>query len=397
MAEHINNICNLSNIDGEKVKFITTDNYGVTQSLKNTGDIVLLRDNDRHDIYVAGEHVAGGYGVDSESKLDALNTVATTYYTYIQYLKENYDTIKDIVDEHNGEELTGSTLLGGTDTQETEEPIINIENVRFTYSHEMDQSHIISMDPFIVKVGYAVTFDNILFDISGNCNVAYFDIYSKNYFDSIREYRDGSVIYNKNYTNYVIDKNDYTITYELNASNYSHTETNGSDVNELTLSCNGTKNNYTDSILLAVKDETKPQKPGFPMEFVSTPIYWQLPYLFGANEITADNFNNYNGHLGSLVYRDDCVADRMIENEISIQFSRYFNERSHGYFACPQQWGEPKFTHKESGFAHYWEKVTTNPIQCDVNGIITNYNVYRTKIEYFNEEPITWIISSKED
>ena len=64
MSKHVNNICNLSQIDGETVKFITTDNFGFTQTLKNTGDIILLRDKDRHDIYVAGEHIAGGFGFD---------------------------------------------------------------------------------------------------------------------------------------------------------------------------------------------------------------------------------------------------------------------------------------------------------------------------------------------
>lgn len=392
MAQHINNICNLSNIDGEKVKFITTDNYGVTQSLKNTGDIVLFRDNDRHDIYVGGEHIAGGYGFDDDSPIEKLNDVAITYYTYLHhlnYIDENFNTIKKVVDEYKWE----------SDDEEVEpdltnECYLNIKDLRFTYVDSLAPNIISNTDEaLIVQVGTNISFENLLLDIEGNCDIAYLDIYSQNYFDNL----DDSIKYSKRYTHYVVHQSYYETTYELNNGNYSHSEINGSDVTELSLSQPGTIHNYTDNVLLAVKHERMYQSQGMPLEFVSKPIYWQLPYLFGSHEITAENFNEYNWTLGSLVYRDDYSVDTMINKEISIQFNENFAQRSHGYFACPQQWGEPIFTHKESGLTHYWEKITTNPIQCNVNGVITNYNVYRTKLEYYKGDPIKWIVSNTED
>lgn len=393
MAKHINNICNLSNIDGEKVKFITTDNYGVTQSLKNTGDIVLFRDNDRHDIYVGGEHIAGGYGFDDDSPIEKLNNVAVAYYTYLHhlnYIDENFNTIKKVVDEYKWEPDEG----GEDEEVVTNDYIVNIKNVGFTCTDSVATNVVSDTDEaLIVKAGTNVNFENLLLDIEGNCDITYLDIYSKQSFDDLSEAGKCGKIY----THYVIYQPYHEEAYELNDSIYTHTEIDGHDVSELVLKQPGNTNNYTDNILVAVKHEGMYQTRDLPLEFISKPIYWQLPYLYGSHQITATNFNEYDGILGHMVYRDDYSVDTMINKEIAIQFNENFALRSHGYFACPQQWGEPMFTHKESGLTHYWEKVTTNPIQCDVNGVTVNYNVYRTKIEYFKNNPITWIVSKKED
>ena len=88
---HSNAQCNLETVNQKTVNFITTDNYQYTQLLKNTGDLIILHSDNRHDIYLAGEQIAGGYGFNDDSHISRLTYVADSIYEDLGDLVSDYE------------------------------------------------------------------------------------------------------------------------------------------------------------------------------------------------------------------------------------------------------------------------------------------------------------------
>ena len=389
MSKHVNNICNLSQIDGETVKFITTDNFGFTQTLKNTGDIILLRDKDRHDIYVAGEHIAGGFGFDSDENLNTLTTIANSYYSYIQYIGSKIDVIKDIVDSKedpvqpvNPDDYYIYTV-GINDTSYTittdnagkpcfvADKELTLTDIELTPSDNC-RRHVISYNTstYIMEAGVSFTLkptNSIYFNAQGTTSIATVDIFATSYLN-------GKTITGWQYTPYQISTKDFDHAVVIDDSHYP--QINGQTVSErIVLSCNLEK----DSVSVVINDENyNPQGIHSPVVFKSKDVVWQLPYLYGTSEITQDNFFNYPG---SFVWRNDVVTDKMIDKDIEITFD---NNYSYAWFACPQKWGTPTFVHKKSGLTHPWI-LENNVLDIIINETThVRYNVYKSKQEYWS-------------
>lgn len=396
MSKHVNNICNLSQIDGETVKFITTDNFGFTQALKNTGDIILLRDRDRHDIYVAGEHIAGGFGFDSDDNLNTLTTIATSYYSYIQYLGSKINVIKDIVDSKEDPVQPVETddyyiyTVGIDDTAYTittdnsgkpcfvADKKLNLTDIELTPSDNC-KSYIISYNEntYIMETGVKFSLNptnSIYFTAQGTSSITTVDVFASSYLE-------GKTISGWEYTSYQISPEEFDHTIVLDDTNYPNLS------EKIALSYTSGK----DSVSIVINDENYvPGAINKPAVFKSKDVVWQLPYLYGTAEITLDNFNQYPG---TVVWRDDTITDKMIDKDIEITFD---NNYSYAWFACPEKWGTPTFTHEKSGLVHPW---ICNKLNVTINNaVVVKYNVYRSKQEYWSgnaasTQTIKWHVS----
>lgn len=406
-TNHVDNICNLSKIDGENVKFITTDNFGFTQTLKNTGDIILLRDKDRHDIYVAGEHIAGGYGFDGDENLNTLTTIANSYYSYIQYLGSKINVIKDIVDSYEDpvQPVVSDDYyiytIGINDTAYTittnnsgrpcfvADKDLSLEQLELTPSEQCRQ-HIITYDAttYIMEDGVPFKLSpslSIHFNAYGTTPIATLDAFASTYVTTYASLMSGwnytyYPITCDNFNNIVIDDENYPIIGEQTISE------------KLELPYTSKK----DSISIVINDAAHYDPHNVNKNFLifkSKEIVWQLPYLYGTTEITADNFLNYPDNF---VWRDDTIVDSMIDKDISITFDENY---SYAWFACPQKWGTPTFTHIDSGLIHPWVPGNySGTITVTINDTIVVYSVYRSKQEYWsgngsNAQEIKWHVS----
>ena len=83
----------LIKLNGEYVKFYTTSNEMLPELYKNSGALVVYSDlnENRNYIYLGGELLASGYGVNSIETRNKLETVASYYDATVSYLNNKID------------------------------------------------------------------------------------------------------------------------------------------------------------------------------------------------------------------------------------------------------------------------------------------------------------------
>lgn len=393
---HSNAQCNLETVNQKTVNFITTDNYQYTQLLKNTGDLIILHSDNRHDIYLAGEQIAGGYGFDDDSHISKLTYVADSMYDDLAYIHSNIDVLRYII----GEYVDNSTIINNTYistyTQQitcgyatytlvkTDDNtfgfnwscITNVKNFELNY-HTNDNTVNDCIDNDNVNDKYIclhpdeelkLNDNTIKFTFEGSYNIKKVGIIANTKYNHINT---------EQLTDKVIKMyNEQTgeTLYNVNAS---------IDINETYLP---EFNNTTlyDSLLFVFED-TRPVVT----EYKIANIYWSLPLFYK----TGDDYTQYT----NKIWREDYGAiNSMIKNcKITFTFNSF--DKEYAYIKIPQSWGIPRFKHEESGLIQNWDKTSEEVeevVICkDSNGkeVKINYIEYRSPQKYTNAN-ITWEI-----
>lgn len=83
---------NLTNLEGEYIKFYVTTNSQLPQLLKNSGSMVIYQnqENNINSIYLGGELISCGYGFPNYSYIMNLSYISNTYNDIFTYFNEAY-------------------------------------------------------------------------------------------------------------------------------------------------------------------------------------------------------------------------------------------------------------------------------------------------------------------
>lgn len=386
---HSNAQCNLETVNQKTVNFVTTDNYQYTQLLKNTGDLIILHSDNRHDIYLAGEQIAGGYGFNDDSHISRLTYVADSIYEDLTYIHNNIDVLQNII----GEYTDNGTIINNTYIS--------------SYTQE-------------ITCGYAtyslVKTDDNTFGFNWSCitNVKKFELNYRTNNNSVNDYINNDNIndkyiclhpdeelklnkeiiftfegsyniekvgviantkYNNLNTDQLTDKVIEMYDYNVNAT---------IDINEINTYLPVFNHTLYDSLLFVFED-TRPAVT----EYKIANIYWSLPIFYK----TGDDYTQYT----NKIWREDYGAiNTMIKNcKITFIFNSF--DKEYAYIKIPQSWGIPRFKHEESGLIQNWDKtsgVAEEVVICkDSKGkeVKINYIEYRSPQKYTNAS-ITWEI-----
>lgn len=387
---HSNAQCNLETVNQKTVNFITTDNYQYTQLLKNTGDLIILHSDNRHDIYLAGEHIAGGYGFDDDSYISRLSYVADSMYDDLAYIHSNSYTLQKIIAEY----VDNSTIINNTYistyTQQitcgyatyslvkTDDNtfgfnwscITNVKNFELNYNTVKINNDNINNTYICLHPDEELKLNNIIVTFEGSYNIGKVGIISNKEYNNSNTYQ---------LTDKVIEmynKQTGETLYNVQADiKISEINTYLPEFNNKTL---------YDSLLFVFED-TRPVVTTYKI----ANIYWSLPLFYK----TGDDYTQYT----NKIWREDYGAiNSMIKNcKITFIFNSF--DKEYAYIKIPQSWGIPRFKHEESGLIQNWDKTSEEVeevVICkDSNGkeVKINYIEYRSPQKYTNAN-ITWEI-----
>lgn len=392
---HSNAQCNLETVNEKTVNFITTDNYQYTQLLKNTGDLIILHSDNRHDIYLAGEQIAGGYGFNDDSHISRLSYVADSIYEDLTYIHNNIDVLQNIIGEYtdNGT-IINNTYISSYTQQitcgyatyslvKTDDNtfgfnwscITNVKNFELNY-HTNDNTVNDCIDNNNVNDKYICLHpgeelklnENIKFTFEGSYNIEKVGIIA-------------NTKYNRLNTDQLTDK--VIEMYNKQTGETLYNVNVNININEINTYLPVFNNTLYDSLLFVFED-TRPVVT----EYKIANIYWSLPIFYK----TGDDYTQYT----NKIWREDYGAiNSMIKNcKITFIFNSFNKE--YAYIKIPQSWGIPRFKHEESGLIQYWDKTSDlveKVVICeDSDGKKEiNYIEYRSPQKYTNAS-ITWEI-----
>lgn len=393
---HSNAQCNLETVNQKTVNFITTDNYQYTQLLKNTGDLIILHSDNRHDIYLAGEQIAGGYGFNDDSHISRLTYVADSIYEDLTYIHNNIDVLQNIIGEYtdNGT-IINNTYISSYTQQitcgyatyslvKTDDNtfgfnwscITNVKKFELNYytNDDSQNSHIINTDNvnntyICLHPDEELKLNNtIKFTFEGSYNI-----------------EKVGVIANTKYNNLNTDQlTDKVISmYDEQTGETEYNVNADIKINEINTYLPVFNHTLYDSLLFVFED-TRPVVT----EYKIANIYWSLPVFYK----TGDDYTQYT----NKIWREDCgPINSMIKNcKITFIFNSF--DKEYAYIKIPQSWGIPRFKHEESGLIQNWDK-TSNVVEEVVmredsnSKEIINYIEYRSPQKYTNAS-ITWEI-----
>lgn len=393
---HSNAQCNLETVNQKTVNFITTDNYQYTQLLKNTGDLIILHSDNRHDIYLAGEQIAGGYGFNDDSHISRLTYVADSIYEDLTYIHNNIDVLQNIIGEYtdNGT-IINNTYISSYTQQITcgyaTYSLVKTDDNTFGFNW----SCITNVKKF--ELNYH-TNNNTVNDYINNDNIndKYICLHPGEELklnDNIKFTFEGSyniekvgVIANTKYNNLNTDQlTDKVIPmYDKQTGETLYNVNINININEINIYLPVFNHTLYDSLLFVFED-TRPVVT----EYKIANIYWSLPVFYK----TGDDYTQYS----NKIWREDCgPSNSMIKNcKITFIFNSF--DKEYAYIKIPQSWGIPRFKHEESGLIQNWDKTSDlveEVVICeDSNGNKQkiNYIEYRSPQKYTNAN-ITWEI-----
>lgn len=388
---HSNAQCNLETVNQKTVNFITTDNYQYTQLLKNTGDLIILHSDNRHDIYLAGEQIAGGYGFNDNSYISRLSYVADSMYGYLAYIHSNIDTLQKII----GEYTDNSTIINNTYISSYTQQITcgyatysivktddntfgfnwscitNVKNFELNYytNDNPENSYIINNDN--VNDKYICLHpdeelklnEDIKFTFEGSYNIEKVGIIANTKYLNTDQLTDK-----------VIEMYKQTGEYNVNVN---------ININKINTYLPVFNTTLYDSLLFIFKD-TRPAVT----EYKIANIYWSLPLFYKTGDYT---------QYTNKIWREDYGAINSMIKNCKITFLFDSSDKEYAYIKIPQSWGTPRFKHEESGLIQNWdktsEKVEEVVICKDSNGkeVKINYIEYRSPQKY-TKANITWEI-----
>jgi len=390
---HSNAQCNLETVNQKTVNFVTTDNYQYTQLLKNTGDLIILHSDNRHDIYLAGEQIAGGYGFNDDSHISRLTYVADSIYEDLTYIHNNIDVLQNII----GEYTDNSTIINNTYissyTQEitcgyatyslvkTDDNtfgfnwscITNVKKFELNYytNDNSENSYIINTDN--VNNTYICLHpdeelkllnNTIIFTFEGSYNIEKVGVVANTKYNNLNtdQLTDKVISMYREQTGETL----YNVNAEI-------------DINEINTYLPVFNHTLYDSLLFVFED-TRPVVT----EYKIANIYWSLPIFYK----TGDDYTQYS----NKIWREDYgPINSMIKNcKITFIFNSF--DKEYAYIKIPQSWGIPRFKHEESGLIQNWDK-TSGLVEKVVvsNGKTIDYIEYRSPQKYTNAS-ITWEI-----
>jgi hypothetical protein len=388
---HSNTQCNLEAVNEKTVNFITTDNYQYTQLLKNTGDLIILHSDNRHDIYLAGEQIAGGYGFNDDSHISRLTYVADSIYEDLTYIHNNIDVLQNIIGEYTDNGTIINNTYISTYTQQITcgyatyslvkiddntfgfnwSCITNIKNFVLNYytNDNSENSYIINTDNvnntyICLHPDEELKLNNntITFTFEGSYNIEKVGVIANTKYNNLNT---------DQLTDNVIEMYDYNVNATI-------------DINEINTYLPVFNHTLYDSLLFVFED-TRPAVT----EYKIANIYWSLPIFYK----TGDDYTQYT----NKIWREDYGAiNTMIKNcKITFTFNSF--DKEYAYIKIPQSWGVPRFKHEESGLIQNWDKtsgVAEEVVICkDSKGkeVKINYIEYRSPQKYTNAS-ITWEI-----
>lgn len=387
--KHTNAQCNLETVNQKTVNFITTDNYQYTQLLKNTGDLIILHSDNRHDIYLAGEHIAGGYGFDDDSYISRLSYVADSMYGYLSYIHNNIDTLRDIIGEYTDNSTIINNTYISTYTQQitcgyatyslvkTDDNtfgfnwscITNVKNFELNYNTVKINNDNVNDKYICLQPDEELKLNNIIVTFEGSYNIEKVGIISNKEYNNSNTYQ---------LTDKVIEM------YNKQTGETLYNVQADIKINEINTYLPVFNDTLYDSLLFVFED-TRPVVT----EYKIANIYWSLPLFYK----TGDDYTQYT----NKIWREDYGAiNSMIKNcKITFTFNSF--DKEYAYIKIPQSWGIPRFKHEESGLIQNWDKTSEEVeevVICkDSNGkeVKINYIEYRSPQKYTNAN-ITWEI-----
>lgn len=387
---HSNTQCNLETVNEKTVNFITTDNYQYTQLLKNTGDLIILHSDNRHDIYLAGEQIAGGYGFDDDSHISKLSYIADSMYSYLAYIHSNSDTLQKIIAEYNDNSTIINNTYISTYTQQitcgyATYSLVKIDDNTFGFNW----SCITNVKNF--NLNY-YTNDNLGNNYINNDNVndTYICLHTDeelklklnntiNFtFEGSYNIKKVGIISNEKYNNLNTEElTDKVIPmYNEQTGEPEYNVNVKIDINEINTYLPVFNDTLYDSLFFVFED-TRPVVT----EYKIANIYWSLPLFYK----TGDEYTQYT----NKIWREDYgTINSMIKNcKITFLFNSF--DKEYAYIKIPKSWGIPRFKHEESGLIQYWDK--TSDLNENVGKKEINYIEYRSPQKYTNAS-ITWEI-----
>lgn len=395
---HSNTQCNLETVNEKTVNFITTDNYQYTQLLKNTGDLIILHSDNRHDIYLAGEQIAGGYGFDDDSHISKLSYVADSMYDDLAYIHSNSYTLQKIIAEYNDNSTIINNTYISTYTQQITcgyatyslvkiddntfgfnwSCITNVKNFVLNYytNDNSENSYIINTDNvnntyICLHPDEELKLNNntIIFTFEGSYNIEKVGIFSNEKYLNTDQLTD-KVIQMYKY-NEQTGKTEYNVSAEIN-------------INKINTYLPVFNDTLYDSVYFVFKDTRQ-----VVTEYKIANIYWSLPLFYK----TGDEYTQYT----NKIWREDYGPNNSMIKNCKITFVFNSFDKEYAYIKIPQSWGIPRFKHEESGLIQYWDKTSDlveKVVICkDSNGEekTINYIEYRSPQKYTNAS-ITWEI-----
>ena len=376
---HADGDCNLKTLPDKEVKMlaISEEQWGLQDSLRNTGTIIITNEGNHHDIYTAGEYITGGWGFDSYSYMHNVSQLAGKEATdTLTYLVENAETLSEVIanysastidiDDDPNDDRTSFITVGNT--------TYNAPGVVFTIKADTVLSNpkvflvndtYINNDPIVIECGKELQAAQIMTNIESTKDLEYLDVVFKSQWNgSTSSLREASVY----------GSNDKTIDGNIMLLQ------NAALVKIVSKRNKPTK----DTIMIVYKDTEGDVKT-----LDVADVYWQLPIFYGTTEPSSTSFADFTPH-----YRTDVSLDTIPEMEISITFDGNSTlDAKYGYIAIPTSWGEPRFIVKDSNVKHKWKKTRTTVSVYTVNGENNNYYVYRTPVDYYGETAVTWILT----
>ncbi len=393
---HSNAQCNLETVNQKTVNFITTDNYQYTQLLKNTGDLIILHSDNRHDIYLAGEQIAGGYGFNDDSHISRLTYVADSIYEDLTYIHNNIDVLQNIIGEYtdNGT-IINNTYISSYTQQITcgyaTYSLVKTDDNTFGFNW----SCITNVKKF--ELNY-YTNNSTVNDYINNDNIndKYICLHPdeglklnnniKFTFEGSYNIEKVGVIANTKYNNLNTDQlTDKVIPmYDKQTGETLYNVNVNIDINEINTYLPVFNHTLYDSLLFVFED-TRPVVT----EYKIANIYWSLPVFYK----TGDDYTQYI----NKIWREDYGPNNSMIKNCKITFVFNSFDKEYAYIKIPQSWGIPRFKHEESGLIQNWDKtsdVVEEVVICEGsngNNETINYIEYRSPQKYTNAS-ITWEI-----
>jgi hypothetical protein len=376
---HADGDCNLKNLPNKEVKLLAIgeEQWGLQDSLRSTGTIIITNEGNHHDIYAAGEYIAGGWGFDSYSYLFNVSQLAGKNATdALTYLVENTDTLSEVIanysastieiDDDPNDDRTSFITVGNT--------TYNAPGVLFTIKADtvlsdphyyLAQGTYVNNDPIVIECGKELQVAQISTKIESTKDLEIFDVIFKSQWtgsvSSMREY--------SRYTVNDISKEGNLLLLQNNAlSKINDRRTRPTN----------------DTIMIVYKDVN-----GSVKTLDVADVCWQLPIFYGTTEPSSTSFADFTPH-----YRIDSSLNTIPEMDITFTFNGDSTlDAKYGYIAIPTSWGEPRFILKNSNIKHKWKKTRTTVSVYTILGDGNNYYIYRTPVDYYGETSITWTLT----
>jgi hypothetical protein len=423
--KHLNNYCNLESLDNKTVSFITTNNSRYVDFLKDTGNLIILQSDDRHDIYLGGEHIAGGYGFDENVHISKLTYIANEMYDSLSYVHDNITTITEIVGEHvknNTVEVT-YTDISYTDTVTVDNStykLVKLNENSDMYAFEWayvtnlyDYKINMSNNEYITPLNNVITINvsnnselpisnenSFILSFEGSYNISNIAIYTYNYLKN-KNTQTYNNLTEEDIIKHSIDDifQQYNIEMIDEHKNYKYTNNVTVDFYQYKEFCNlmYTGESIDKLMFSTLVTNINSNKELTKRHYLLANIFWSLPIFYFIGDNTP-----------SEIYRKYDFTNKKILNidKVEMLFGYDENNLSYGYFDIPNIDGylNPKFlpisvgidennTEELLSAAQYFidfELDDVSNIYYNFNSVNIKYTRYRTPNKY--KGAITWKI-----